>query len=70
METKATYTAGNDPFEELRTLMQEEEAAWLVRLIRLVNDAGGWGKIELVFKRSRLTRPIATVTAGEEDCNL
>lgn len=76
MENRASYSSvpsgsgSPDPFDELRELLEDGEAAWLVQLIRLINQAGGWGKIELVLKRSRLSRPMATVSAGGEDCNL
>lgn len=65
MENRAVY--GVDPYEELKSLMQPDEAGQLVKLLRLVKDLGGWGEVRLPFKRARLCRATVTVSPVEEE---
>jgi hypothetical protein len=78
VENKAAYIAATDapaapdPFEELKTYLSPKDVARLLNQLRAVWSLGsGWGSVKLIFKRSKMCRPVTEISAGEEgDCNI
>lgn len=71
MEVKGVYTAGPDPFEELKKYLNAEDVLKLLHQLRAVWGLGhGWGRVQLEFKRFQMGRPITEFSACEDnDCN-
>ena len=52
---------------QLTDLLTPDEIAKIALEVRRISEAGGWGELRLVFKRSRMCRPVTTILPQYED---